>query len=981
MIASFILCLLFALNNLLFPQDTSKSKSPAVQQPSRADSARQAAAQPAGAKKDEEKDEALKTAFEILAVIVGLAGFLFGVYQYHMRKRDKAEETFAELQGKERFEEHKLQKQQRTAEELYRHTLQDELGSIKMLGSPDIESLPVKLLDTFVLLELSETWRSETRFEAAQKIEMHESSQRHFPPEKVLQRAFQKERLLLIIGDPGSGKTTLMKYYAMCCLDGDGHQELGFSQPVLPLYFPLRELAPEKSLPENLAKWAQDRVLNISAPDFHHWLHGRPTLVLLDGLDEISDLESRRNVCEWIDKTCAGLHRARFIVTSRWTGYRKADGVELSFPHWRADVRDFTPEQQQDFLRKWFCAAYLRELPDEREVRENWEQRQRQLAAKRAEEVIVFLQKPENHGLRQLAAVPMLLQIMAIIWKTRENLPEGRAPLYNASLNYLLAFRDARRKLNPVLPPEKARRALTPIALWMQNEQKDAAGRDAVHELMQPILDTMDERPPAAKFCANLRDRAGLLVEYGKQEYLFRHKSFREFFAAEQLAKECHQPERLQELIAHFGEDWWEEPLRFFMCLADDAVFDRFMQNFFAAPVSENLDQKGQKLLRDLMQEAPQKRVDSLVACLADKNALPNRQRYALDCLKMIASPAARKAVQEFVNRALTESRRQHETKTRSALNQVYGDMLAAMQSHSSNQKYAEDILAEWQAEKPVAPAAVVANLFQTLPKSFRNPLELNAEYILIPGAQEKIIFESTKKPAPDYPLYFAKYPVTNKLYRLFMDYLEGKNKEALMNLPREQFEQKILANEEMIQYLGNDPKRWAEKFKYEDDKRFSGDDQPVSRVSWLGAMAYCHWLTALHQNEAKSKRQNQTYIFRLPIEEEWEWAASGGKRKFPWGEAEPDETRANYEQKVGHTTPVGAYPAGATPERLLDMAGNVWEWMENLYQDDKKWRALRGGSWSNDSDYLQCGVRYYNDPDLRYYNVGFRVVCAQSRF
>ncbi|MBV6506435.1 MAG: Serine/threonine-protein kinase pkn1 [Syntrophorhabdaceae bacterium] len=258
----------------------------------------------------------------------------------------------------------------------------------------------------------------------------------------------------------------------------------------------------------------------------------------------------------------------------------------------------------------------------------------------------------------------------------------------------------------------------------------------------------------------------------------------------------------------------------------------------------------------------------------------------------------------------------------------------------------------------------------------------MNAEYILIPGAKEKIIFDSTKKPAPDYPLYFAKYPVTNKLYRHFMDYLDGKNKEALANLPLAQFERQLLANEEIGEFLGEDSKQWLEKFKREDDKRFSGDDQPVSRVSWYGAMAYCHWLTLLHQNSDKSKNKNESYIFRLPRDEEWEWAASGGKREYPWGKEEPDETRANYGEKVGHTTPVGAYPEGATPEGLMDMAGNVWEWCENLYGEGAyrpDARALRGGSWVFSTVSLRCAARDVWPPDGWDVDFGCRVVCAAS--
>jgi len=185
------------------------------------------------------------------------------------------------------------------------------------------------------------------------------------------------------------------------------------------------------------------------------------------------------------------------------------------------------------------------------------------------------------------------------------------------------------------------------------------------------------------------------------------------------------------------------------------------------------------------------------------------------------------------------------------------------------------------------------------------------------------------------------------------------------------------------VTYLGShEPIQWANILRsiYDDDKRFNGDDQPVVGVTWFAAQAYCQWLD--EQQKAKDKEQKANLVFRLPNEEEWEWAASGGKREYPWGKEEPDETRANYGDKVGQTTPVGAYPAGTTPEGLMDMAGTVWEWMENLYsagayRDDS--RALRGGAYSTVADGLRGSERRWLNPGSRYHYYGFRVCAGTS--
>ncbi len=93
--------------------------------------------------------------------------------------------------------------------------------------------------------------------------------------------------------------------------------------------------------------------------------------------------------------------------------------------------------------------------------------------------------------------------------------------------------------------------------------------------------------------------------------------------------------------------------------------------------------------------------------------------------------------------------------------------------------------------------------------------------------------------------------------------------------------------------------------------------NHPVPEVTWDGAVAFCAARGA-----------------RLPTEAEWEAAARGREgRTYPWGEARPDATRAVIGRRSGETEPVGSRPAGATPEGLLDMAGNLQEWTSTLYR------------------------------------------------
>jgi formylglycine-generating enzyme required for sulfatase activity len=128
-----------------------------------------------------------------------------------------------------------------------------------------------------------------------------------------------------------------------------------------------------------------------------------------------------------------------------------------------------------------------------------------------------------------------------------------------------------------------------------------------------------------------------------------------------------------------------------------------------------------------------------------------------------------------------------------------------------------------------------------------------------------------------------------------------------------------------------------------------------------------------------------------LPSEAQWEYAARGPQNNiYPWGNAAPDATLANFDDNVGKTTAVGSYAAGASWVGALDMAGNVWEWVRdgydgNYYQNSPKdnpyledgngTKVLRGGSWLSNSNLVRASYRDGYNPSSSSDNFGFR--CA----
>jgi formylglycine-generating enzyme required for sulfatase activity len=446
---------------------------------------------------------------------------------------------------------------------------------------------------------------------------------------------------------------------------------------------------------------------------------------------------------------------------------------------------------------------------------------------------------------------------------------------------------------------------------------------------------------------------------------VFRHKSFREFLCGIQLVKISGQQKTINSLIKHFKEDWWEESLRYFMSKSDDEIFDRFMYALFKSKVSQELDAHRQTLLRHLVREAPQKKINALKDHLNSDSLNSRQRRYVIDCLKTIGTLDAIKAIENADKTKMDES----------------------------NLSYAEDIVAE-AAGTPEPRIQTPVTKEPLLQDSFRNIFEGNVEYIKVPGGTYQYSLSKKMITVPD--LSFCKYPVTNKRYRLFISYLEGKLKNLAKKLPLDMFAERLLEFSKTIkgysEYLEKDFNKWQSKLRSgdDDDKKFNGDDQPVVGVTWYGARTYCFWLSCLDaviRGDAqllKGDLRRWASVYRLPTEEEWEWAAGGEPdgsiREYPWAKdkGKPNKNLSNYGEHVGATTPVDRYPEGATPLGLMDMAGNVWEWMENYYDEDKKTIALRGGAWYSKEGSLVCSSRINYDPRVIWIiSVDFRVLRA----
>ncbi|QRK06372.1 HEAT repeat domain-containing protein [Archangium violaceum] len=345
------------------------------------------------------------------------------------------------------------------------------------------------------------------------------------------------EPVMVLLGDPGSGKTTLLHYLALRAIGPE--QTGGTRKGRLPLFVPLaaydehlRRTDDTATLEQFLAiYWARWSHLRGLEPLFHQALEEGRALVLLDGLDEVLELTTRRRVAQQV----SGLLQKwegrgnRFVLTSRFIGYREVR-LPGGVPHYM--VLDFGPEEIERFAHRW-CEAF-EVLASGGERSEGVLQRARQEAQALLEDV------QEKPGVAHLASNPLLLTMLAQLRRQEGRLPARRIELYARYVRMLLEHWAER------VQPDVAHQHLMDLALWLQRHRPSGTARQS--DLVKVLRHQ------------EMRDIAGLLGERGHDAHGFLHLTFQEYFVGRALARES--PENRWELLRpHLHDPRWHEPL------------------------------------------------------------------------------------------------------------------------------------------------------------------------------------------------------------------------------------------------------------------------------------------------------------------------------------------------------------------------------------------------------------------------------------
>ncbi|MDM8516166.1 SUMF1/EgtB/PvdO family nonheme iron enzyme [Desulfobacterales bacterium HSG16] len=743
---------------------------------------------------------------------------------------------------------------------------------------------------------------------------------------------------VVILGDPGSGKTTFMNHLCFCLAQNGLAPNQGWIKrisgwppekgDVLPVPVILRDFAGSMSkdvkkgevihLWDFICERLNAQKLGFAKELIENALDDGTAILLLDGLDEIRDGDQTKFVRDAITAFAERYPKTSIIVTCRVLSWQNPSRQLQDFKvH---ELAPFDNNRIDLFIKAWYSELL------------------RLGAFKKEDEsgmLTIRLQKAvRKPDLWRLAPNPLLLTVMAVVHTHKGRLPEVRAVLYEECVDVLLYRWDQvksddteeRPRMRKLLEETDMNETDLKQVLWELAFQCHGKGECTLGDEDTADIDELalikaiaSLHPEASMDWANrvidtIKYRAGLLLEREPGVYAFPHRTFQEYLAGSFLSSQTKFAKTASKL-------------------AEENAFWREAILLAVGRLTHVVGESGRPL-ELLMELCPVK----------EKNE---------DMAWKKAWMAGEVLVEIGANRAKKTSG------GKELLERVRDRLVSLLGKGKLNSKE--------RVEAGNALACIGDPRFN--PAKFYLPDEKSFGFIKIPkgeflmGTPEKDIPELKKKygqyavsdnETPQHKVhlstyYIARYPVTKAQFRAFVK---------------------------------------DSKHEIDDEWEKRGEDNhPVVNVTWHDAVAYCQWLT--------EKLKKNGLEIRLPTEAQWEKAARGEDgRIFPWGNEEESD-KMNYSQTgINDTSPVGCFPGGKSSCGCQDMAGNVWEWCfddRRKYSSEHKvdptgptgkgaYRVVRGGSWDNRAEGCRAACRSGYWPGDRYRYRGFRVVCLPGQ-
>jgi predicted NACHT family NTPase len=369
--------------------------------------------------------------------------------------------------------------------------------------------------------------------------------------------AVDKYSKLMILGKPGAGKTTFLKYVALQCIEGD------FKSHLIPLFITLKDFAEtdnQPSLldyiiqlfksygiePENkIQKGLLDSVLYVGATPVEFLLRQGRLSILLDGLDEVREVDSKR-VLQQIQGFSDRFPKNLFAITCRIAA------KEYTFEKFtEVEVADFDDLQIATFTQQWFKAK-------------NDPIKAKSLIEK-------LNQEP---GIRELASSPLLLTLLCLVFGESGSFPSNRSELYKEGLDVLLKKWDAKRNIErdrvyKQLSLKRREDLLSQIALdtFKQGKYffKQKEAENYITQYIRNLPDANIEEDAlqldSEAVLKSIEAQHGLFVERARGIYSFSHLTFHEYFTARKIVTSTNSDRLIQTVATRITDKRWREVL------------------------------------------------------------------------------------------------------------------------------------------------------------------------------------------------------------------------------------------------------------------------------------------------------------------------------------------------------------------------------------------------------------------------------------
>ncbi|MEG4406929.1 NACHT domain-containing NTPase [Microcoleus sp. MON2_D5] len=349
-------------------------------------------------------------------------------------------------------------------------------------------------------------------------------------------KAVEKYSKLMVLGKPGSGKTTFLKHLAIQCNQGN------FQAHRVPIFITLKQFAETEGKPSLLEYITQIfSDCDVSAEQIAVlWKHGK-TLVLLDGLDEVK-VEHNRHVIKQFLYLSDKFRTNHFVMTCRIAA------KDYTFEKFtEVEVADFDGKQIVTFARKWFQAK----------------------ESAKSEEFIQQLRA--NDRIRELATNPLLLTLLCLVFEESAKFTGLRSELYEEGVDILLRRWDETRKIEREqvyknLSLQHKKDLLSQIALttfqqgdyFFKQKQLEQYISDYIRNLPDAQNDPEALQLDSEAVLKSIEAQHGLLVERAQKIYSFSHLTFQEYFTAIEIVKNS-ETSALESLASHILDSGWRE--------------------------------------------------------------------------------------------------------------------------------------------------------------------------------------------------------------------------------------------------------------------------------------------------------------------------------------------------------------------------------------------------------------------------------------